>query len=563
MQTSGFWNAQKVNGIYDREYNADHYSDNLAVIISNGVLRSADNDLKPTASGMTVTIGIGRGWIRGKWYKNDTPYSFTVPAAPTTNPRIDRIVLRYDNTREIRDIFLEYITGTPAENPVPPTPADTDTIQELVICDIPVLVNATSVTVTDRRADKTVCGWVYSVKGDDEFFKTLDDDFYSWFDVKKDTLASVTLFKKYMYRTQTTSAGQTKVSFDIPQYDASGVDIIDVYFNGRLQIENDDYTLSGSVITFKTAKSANQEVVVVCYKSIDGTGLGSVVDRIDALEEAVAELNATGSFTYVCNGVSDNVMLSNIIQKLNENSNADDFSHRSIKVVGTFGCSAPAAGSGTSDDYYKWFKFDDYEYNTNKIILDFGNCSKINITAPTGTRNTIFHGYNVWVRNARIFATVSGAEGVIIAVNGTGGTAIFERCRIALQGAKNSYIGQRGEFIDCRTSVINTAGHSYCFYLASYSFMKVTGGEHFAYSLASYTSSVFGVPEGATSGVLLVNGASCPTLANGSYQQKYAAYDWSNNGKCAYNNLITALPINVGTQFVTNTIPQSKVDYIK
>jgi hypothetical protein len=567
MQTSGFFNAQKVNGRYDREYNADHYSDNLAVIISDGVLRSSNDDLKVTASGMTVTVGIGRAWIKGKWYKNDVPYVFNVPTAPTTGTRIDRVVLRYDNTREVRDISLKYITGTASANATAPAPMDTDTIKDLVLCDIPVLTNATSVIPTDTRADKNLCGWVFSTVGDNSFFETLDNDFYEWFKGKKDTLSSVTLFKKYVYRTQTTTSGQTKVSFDIPQYDASGVDIIDVYFNGRLQIENEDYTLSGSVITFKTAKSANQEVVVVCYKSIDGTGLGAIVDRVDALEEAVAKINSTSTYTYVCNGVNDNVMLSNIIQKLNQNSNADNFDYRSIRVVGTFGCSAPVAGSGTVDDRYKWFKFDDYEYTTNKIVLDFANCSKINITGEANTNHYIFYGYNVMIKNARIFATVSGAESSIMFINGTGGMAFFERCRIELTGGKNTYIGNRGEYVECRTSVINTAWSSYVFYLASYSFMKITGGEHYAYcpqgGTANYTSAVFGVPDTATSGVLLVNGASCPTLANGSYAQKYAVRDWSKNGKCAYNNIVSALPVDAEGQFITNTIAQSKVDYLK
>ena len=563
MQTSGFFNAQKINGRYDREYNADHYSDNLAVIISDGVLRSSADDLKPTASGMTVTIGIGRAWINGKWYKNDVPYSFTVPTAPTTNPRIDRVVLRYDNTREVRDISLKYLTGTASANATPPAIMNTDTIKDLVICDIGIDVNSTKAEVVDRRADKTVCGWVYSVKGDDDFFASLDGAFDRWFVEKKDTLSSVTLFKKYMYRTQTTSANQTKVSFDIPQYDASGVDIIDVYFNGRLQIENDDYTLNGSVITFKTAKSAGQEVVVVCYKSIDGTGIGSVVGRIDALERALATLEVVSEYDYICNGIDDNVKLSNIVRALNKKHNANDFAQYTIKVHGTFGCSAPVAGIGTSSDRYCWFKFDNYEYTTNKVIIDFSNCSKININAPSNSLNYVFYGYNVWVKNARIFATVSGTEGSFMLLNGTGGHAIFERCRIELTGTKNTYIANRGEYIECRTSVINTDWASYCFYLASYSFVKVTGGEHYAYSSSSYTSAVFAVPETATSGVLIVNGASCPTLANGSYLQKYALYDWSKNGKCAYNNIVTALSVVAEGQFITGTIPQSKADYFK
>ena len=204
MQTSGFFNAQKVNGIYDRYYNADHYSDNLAVIISDGVLRSSADDLKVTANGMTVTVGIGRAWIRGKWYKNDVPYAFTVPTPPTTNPRIDRVVLRCDNSRAVRDISLKYVTGTPAASPTAPAPMNTDEIKDIVLCEYTVGVNATSVKPTDTRGNANLCGWVYSVSGDNSFFESLDGAFDEWFKEKKNTLSSVTLFKKYVYRTLNT-----------------------------------------------------------------------------------------------------------------------------------------------------------------------------------------------------------------------------------------------------------------------------------------------------------------------------------------------------------------------
>ena len=66
-EKSGFFNALNVGGEYDRTYNANDYSDNLAVIIGNGVLRSQYDDLKVTASGMVATVGVGRAWINGHY----------------------------------------------------------------------------------------------------------------------------------------------------------------------------------------------------------------------------------------------------------------------------------------------------------------------------------------------------------------------------------------------------------------------------------------------------------------------------------------------------------------
>ena len=105
MQKSGFFNALHTDEGYDRKYNANDYSENLAVIIGNGVLRSENDDLKVTSSGMSVTVGIGRAWINGRWYNNDTPYLFDAVSAPISGQRYDRVMLRLDKSLNERLTF--------------------------------------------------------------------------------------------------------------------------------------------------------------------------------------------------------------------------------------------------------------------------------------------------------------------------------------------------------------------------------------------------------------------------------------------------------------------------
>ena len=45
MLKSGFYNAMKVNSVYDRKYNADDYSNVFSAFIRDGVRRSGANDL--------------------------------------------------------------------------------------------------------------------------------------------------------------------------------------------------------------------------------------------------------------------------------------------------------------------------------------------------------------------------------------------------------------------------------------------------------------------------------------------------------------------------------------
>ena len=300
-ERSGFFNAVYADGGYDRKYNASDYSDNLAVIISNGVRRSSADDLRITASGMTVTMAAGRAWINGHYYHNDAPKTFAVASAPAGGTRWDRIVLRLDTSISGRSITAHYVQGKAGNSPAKPAPVRNDTTHELVLADIYVGTNATSVVVTDTRANASLCGWVYSTAGDNSFFETLDSTFVDWFDEKKDTLASVTLFKRYTDQFELATSVNV-VNFNIPQYDEE-TSFIDVYVNGMRVLENVDFTLSGRILNFKNTLSAGTEIVVTAYKSIDGTGIMSVADEMTKLQNEMAAIYTTGDYDYICNGI--------------------------------------------------------------------------------------------------------------------------------------------------------------------------------------------------------------------------------------------------------------------
>src|SRR3954464_11379392 len=59
---------------------------------------SSAGELGLTVSGLTVTMGLGRAWLRGAGYeRTGTAWSYTCPAnTDPANARIDRLVLRRD-----------------------------------------------------------------------------------------------------------------------------------------------------------------------------------------------------------------------------------------------------------------------------------------------------------------------------------------------------------------------------------------------------------------------------------------------------------------------------------
>lgn len=422
MQKSGFFNAIVSGDVPDRQYNATDYSDNLAVVISNGVLRSNNDDLKVTAAGMAVSVAAGRAWIKGHYYNNTDSHAFVATTAPTGGSRYDRVMLRLDESLNGRSISLVYVQGTADNNPVPPEPTREGDIYDLVLADIYVGANATSVRVDDKRADTALCGWVYSTSGDGSFFTSLDKSFNEWFSHTKDTLSSVTLFKRYSDKI-TLTAQTSAVTFNIPQYDPETC-FIEVYVNGILDTR---FTLNNNIITFAGSLIAGTVVTVYVFKSIDGTDIMSVADEITELQNKVAQLDGVSKFTYKCTGLNDNISISQIAQAFFNRSytvgtlstaaetfltalggntylaTLDNEFQAEIDVVGKMGVSTPFSGSGSSTDYYNYFVLDDGTAKNRRTIFNFAKCDTINIAITTASKYyNVFRATNINVRNAKL-----------------------------------------------------------------------------------------------------------------------------------------------------------------
>lgn len=566
---SGFFNAFRVDGVYDRKYNADDYSSNLGALIRTGVLRDGNNGFQVKATGLVVSVSPGRAWIEGRWAYLDLAHTFPAVTPPIGEySRIDSVVLRLDTNANSRDITLHYMTGIASSSPAAPALSRADGIYEIALAHITVAPNASLLTVRDTRGDQAVCGWVTTPVGYDDYFAALDGRYTQHIEqadnewqTMKDNWASTTLFKQYVWRT-VLDAESNAVAFNIPQYDPSGVDIINVYVNGLREVEGIDYTLSGSVITFGSAgggngvKIAGTEIVVICYKSIDGAGLRSVSDEITRLQNQVATLGDITDYNYICTGLNDNHALSEIAQNFLAGEN--DSKTMTIHVYGTVGVSSAYGGSGTAGSPYRWFAFGTDVHTSRRICFDFSNCSRITFTCPAGTHNVIFYGHNVRVKNAKMRVDCNTANSSCIGFNSASGTVLCENCVIQIYGYSGCYLSATGTFRDCSVAVFNSNGVGRCFVPTTASFLRVFGGDFSAYAAAGRGSAVFFVASGLPDAVVIANAVNCPTAASSGYAQEYAVYDLSANGKCAYNNIVSTLSMSATSQVVSGTTKANK-----
>lgn len=577
-EKSGFFNAVMVDNEYDRKYNANDYSDNLAVVISNGVLRSTNDDLKVTSSGMAVAVNAGRAWINGHYYVNDSTYTFSATPPTTGGKRYDRVMLRCTTELLGRKIFLVYVQGTEAASPVKPSPTRTSTIYDLVLADIFIDTNATSVTVTDTRSDTSVCGWVYSTTGDKSFFTSLDNSFDTWFQETKNTLSSVTLFKRYVWTT-TLATASSGVSFDIPQYDADTC-FLEVYVNGILDRA---FTLSDTVITFDGSLIAGTVITVYCYKSIDGTGIQTVSGEITQLQNQMATVIGTNKFVYRCTGIDDNISLSEIAQAIYSGSYTvgslstaaetflsaiggntyiaamSDEAQISIDVVGRLGATTAAAGSGTSASRYRWFNIGLSATSDKKIIFDFAKCEKITISCAASTSNIVFYGTDLNIKNANVYAYSNGTSCQITMMTDSArnGYINCDNCRFSITTSGDAIIAENGVFVNCYGIVKSLAGNAICFDGKSTSLIRLIAGTYYAYVAdSSKVAAIMEITSTDTNAVIIATNLNAPTVSLTGYTQKNLAV--ANSGNMYISGVVSTMPSSGTTATINGQIWKSK-----
>lgn len=577
-EKSGFFNALLIDNEYDRKYNANDYSDNLAVVIGNGVLRSESDDLKCTASGMAVSVNVGRAWINGHYYINDSVYTFSATPTIIGGKRYDRVMLRLDNQLSGRKISLVYVQGDEAATPVKPAPTRTENIFDLVLADVYVDTNATSVVVTDTRSDDSICGWVFGTTGNGDFFRSLDAEFMDWFHDKKDTLSSVTLFKRYIWE-KTLTAQTSSVAFNIPQYDAETC-FLEVYVNGIL---DRGYTLNNNVITFDGSLIAGTVVTVNCYKSIDGTGIMSVADEITQLQNQVATIIGVNKFSYNCTGLNDNIALSEIAQAIYSGSYtvgsltdaAEAFltaiggntylaqlpaeAQVEIDVVGKLGATTPAAGSGTTASRYRWFNIGVAGTGDKKLIFNFAKCQKITIGCAANTNNIIFYGTDLNIKNANVYAYSNGAGCLITMVAGSANNGYIncDNCRFSVSTSGDAVISENGNYTNCYCIVKSTAGNAVCFSAKTLSLIRLIGGTFYAYVGNSAKSAVImNIVSGETNAVIIAHSINAPTVSLTGFTQKNLAV--ANAGNIYVNGVVSTMESSGTTATIAGQIWKSK-----
>ena len=530
---------------YDRNYNADDLSDFLSIVCDTGVIKTNTANNEPqglrvvAANGLAVNVNYGKAVIKGKAFISDTTESFTISANGTSSNRYDYVVIKFDNNISERNIKLELRTGTSAK----PTVANltrAGNIYELMLGYITVAPSASSVgEITDTRGDAELCPWFTAVKGYDDYYDAIVQAHES---------------------TVTLSSISNTVITDLPSklYNER-YSLIEVYTNG---IKEPESAFSASVnggyivITFNSQKAAQTKVTVILNNFIDGEGMQTALAQYTQLLQDVTELKAGSEFNYICNGVNDNILISNIVKAF---YSVNDYKSLKLNIIGNIGISQAVSGTGTSVNPYTWFDFTK-QVETNRVAtVDFSNSGSITPTIASGKVYYIFKAEEIKIIGANVIASNTNTNTTVKVFSSTSGKIYAENCRFWLTCYVDSLIAHTGTFVNCRGSVTNITSNSYCYLTASSGMVRVYNGEYYAYTGDANTRSAV-VGQSGADAVSILYGVNAPTSARSGFYQTNAIYQVTGGGIVCCTDLISTLPLNVvsGASNIRGTIAKSK-----
>lgn len=162
-----FFDPVETEQGFDREYNAQEFTDYFKSLVTTGVMKGAGSELKVTANGsnMVSEIETGIAFVDGRYYSNTSKLVQTHDTEVLGKDRIDRIVVRLDLNTEARHVKSFVKKGVASVTPVAPSLTRDVQVYEISLAQVKVIGGQTYINVTDvvdERGQEAVCPWAGS-----------------------------------------------------------------------------------------------------------------------------------------------------------------------------------------------------------------------------------------------------------------------------------------------------------------------------------------------------------------------------------------------------------------
>lgn len=532
----GFYNNRVVNGQDDRVYTAEDVRKPYDTVFSDGIMPEADGTagecLKVSSTGgMGISVGVGNAKLGGAWFENERPYNITLDVGGA-DLRYDCVIIRNDDSDDVREPSI-YIKSLSAPPKVSDLTRDGN-VYEICVGYVQVAALTASITarnIVDTRTHGTLCNVMSGVG------------------------ATVVRVYKNVYFSETLN--QTIIPIGIKQYNKEK-DRLTVIIEGRVFTEDANYTIADDNSTITLAIGlpvVGTKIEFEVAKNVNAAGAETVVQEVAELRKEMTAVNKKLEFDYYCNGVNDNIIISNLVRQL---YTVDDYRSFKLNIIGHLGIATPFGVDGTTASHYVWFDFVNPAATNRIVTVDFTNASEITPPIIDGVSNVVFRTSKINIVGATVIANNSTVDTAVKILDASSGAIKCENCRFWITAYKDSVIATTGTFKDCRGSIANTVNNSYCFLPASNGLIRIIGGEYYAYASGSYSSAIVGQSE--ANSVSILYGVNAPTVARSGYSQTNSLLQFAGGGILNCTDLVSALPLVVVAEIsnIRGTIALSK-----
>jgi hypothetical protein len=122
--------------------------------MNTGVIMGSLNQLQTFAdsTGMQIKVKSGAAFIKGVYFESDSEETLAIFTADSTNPRIDRVIVRFDLLAETMQLSM--LQGVAAVSPVAPALTQNSSRWEISLAQVRVNAGAVTITagnITDER----------------------------------------------------------------------------------------------------------------------------------------------------------------------------------------------------------------------------------------------------------------------------------------------------------------------------------------------------------------------------------------------------------------------------
>lgn len=296
--------------VYDRPLRGEDVREMYKMIVSDGVYPNPSTSFQVMEgeNDNEVIVKAGFGWVQGcpVWDLSDDVVE--LDPADENNPRIDLVVLQWNNLLANRWVQKVVITGTASATPSAPALTRTADVYEICLAEIERPAGSSLVIqseITDTRGDDDLCGWTHGIVDQVDtstifnqyasWLQDIQDQWEAWWETQQETTGYLTTGGDYT----TLKTFDKKVIHAINEVNDGSIALGRAH-SGDGILSGCEMAISGSTLVIQPGEiiAGGKPVIFTSAVEVDLSGISISNGYVQVILNIKASLNPALWFTF-------------------------------------------------------------------------------------------------------------------------------------------------------------------------------------------------------------------------------------------------------------------------